>query len=283
MRRQRRHHDDDRAGAPDDGRAVAARHRRQPDGRLSHRAGVPRRDARAPLRADRRDLQRRRARRAARAGRLRGLEGRAAGDGPHAGQRERRTRDHGQRDPAGPGGHRAGAGDARGGARAGAALGAHRQAGGARGDRRCRWPSWPGPRPRRSAGRRSPWTAPPRCPSCRSAASAASGADGQAAQRGAARRGAPWRGAAGGARARQRGRRRAHLAPPAPLAERWTLVLPNRPGFAASPPLERGDFEAGGAADRRAARRRRASRRALLRRGDRAVRGGAAPRRPCAR
>lgn len=30
----------------------------------------------------------------------------------------------------------------------------------------------------------------------------------------------------------------------APLAERWTLVLPNRPGFAASPPLARGDFEA---------------------------------------
>jgi pimeloyl-ACP methyl ester carboxylesterase len=28
------------------------------------------------------------------------------------------------------------------------------------------------------------------------------------------------------------------------LAERWTLVLPNRPGFAASPPLARGDFEA---------------------------------------
>jgi pimeloyl-ACP methyl ester carboxylesterase len=28
------------------------------------------------------------------------------------------------------------------------------------------------------------------------------------------------------------------------LADRWTLVLPNRPGFAASPPLERGDFEA---------------------------------------
>jgi pimeloyl-ACP methyl ester carboxylesterase len=28
------------------------------------------------------------------------------------------------------------------------------------------------------------------------------------------------------------------------LAERWTLVLPNRPGFAASPPLPRGDFEA---------------------------------------
>ena len=28
-----------------------------------------------------------------------------------------------------------------------------------------------------------------------------------------------------------------------PLAERWTLVLPNRPGFAASPPLARGDFE----------------------------------------
>jgi pimeloyl-ACP methyl ester carboxylesterase len=27
------------------------------------------------------------------------------------------------------------------------------------------------------------------------------------------------------------------------LAERWTLRLPNRPGFAASPPLERGDFE----------------------------------------
>jgi pimeloyl-ACP methyl ester carboxylesterase len=29
-----------------------------------------------------------------------------------------------------------------------------------------------------------------------------------------------------------------------PLAERWTLVLPNRPGFGASPPLARGDFEA---------------------------------------
>jgi pimeloyl-ACP methyl ester carboxylesterase len=28
-----------------------------------------------------------------------------------------------------------------------------------------------------------------------------------------------------------------------PLAERWTLVLANRPGFAASPALERGDFE----------------------------------------
>jgi pimeloyl-ACP methyl ester carboxylesterase len=29
-----------------------------------------------------------------------------------------------------------------------------------------------------------------------------------------------------------------------PLAERWTLILPNRPGFAGSPPRERGDFEA---------------------------------------
>ena len=29
-----------------------------------------------------------------------------------------------------------------------------------------------------------------------------------------------------------------------PLAERWTLCLPNRPGFAGSPPLPRGDFEA---------------------------------------
>jgi pimeloyl-ACP methyl ester carboxylesterase len=28
-----------------------------------------------------------------------------------------------------------------------------------------------------------------------------------------------------------------------PLSERWTLVLPNRPGFGASPPLGRGDFE----------------------------------------
>jgi pimeloyl-ACP methyl ester carboxylesterase len=28
------------------------------------------------------------------------------------------------------------------------------------------------------------------------------------------------------------------------LAERWTLILPNRPGFGGSPPLERGDFEA---------------------------------------
>jgi pimeloyl-ACP methyl ester carboxylesterase len=27
------------------------------------------------------------------------------------------------------------------------------------------------------------------------------------------------------------------------LAERWSLVLPNRPGFGASPPLTRGDFE----------------------------------------
>ena len=29
-----------------------------------------------------------------------------------------------------------------------------------------------------------------------------------------------------------------------PLAERWTLLLPSRPGFGASPPLERLDFEA---------------------------------------
>jgi pimeloyl-ACP methyl ester carboxylesterase len=29
-----------------------------------------------------------------------------------------------------------------------------------------------------------------------------------------------------------------------PLAQRWTLILPSRPGFAGSPPLERGDFEA---------------------------------------
>jgi len=28
------------------------------------------------------------------------------------------------------------------------------------------------------------------------------------------------------------------------LGDRWTLVLPNRPGFAASPPLARGDFQA---------------------------------------
>jgi pimeloyl-ACP methyl ester carboxylesterase len=28
------------------------------------------------------------------------------------------------------------------------------------------------------------------------------------------------------------------------LAERWSLCIPNRPGFARSPPLERGDFEA---------------------------------------
>jgi pimeloyl-ACP methyl ester carboxylesterase len=28
------------------------------------------------------------------------------------------------------------------------------------------------------------------------------------------------------------------------LADRWTLILPNRPGFAGSEPLERGDFEA---------------------------------------
>jgi pimeloyl-ACP methyl ester carboxylesterase len=29
-----------------------------------------------------------------------------------------------------------------------------------------------------------------------------------------------------------------------PLAERWTLILPDRPGFGASPPLARGDFAA---------------------------------------
>jgi pimeloyl-ACP methyl ester carboxylesterase len=29
----------------------------------------------------------------------------------------------------------------------------------------------------------------------------------------------------------------------AELADRWTLVLPNRPGFGASPPMARGDFE----------------------------------------
>lgn len=29
-----------------------------------------------------------------------------------------------------------------------------------------------------------------------------------------------------------------------PLAARWKLIVPNRPGFGASPPLERGDFEA---------------------------------------
>ena len=28
------------------------------------------------------------------------------------------------------------------------------------------------------------------------------------------------------------------------LAERWSLVMPNRPGFAGSPPLPRGDFDA---------------------------------------
>jgi pimeloyl-ACP methyl ester carboxylesterase len=28
-----------------------------------------------------------------------------------------------------------------------------------------------------------------------------------------------------------------------PLAERWTLVIPNRPGFGASPPLPRNDFD----------------------------------------
>jgi pimeloyl-ACP methyl ester carboxylesterase len=28
-----------------------------------------------------------------------------------------------------------------------------------------------------------------------------------------------------------------------PLAKRWTLVIPNRPGFGESPPLPRGDFE----------------------------------------
>jgi hypothetical protein len=27
------------------------------------------------------------------------------------------------------------------------------------------------------------------------------------------------------------------------LAQRWSLVMPNRPGFGESPPLARGDFE----------------------------------------
>ena len=49
----------DRARPPDDARAVAARHRREPDRRLPDRAGLPRRDARAPLRAHRGDLERR--------------------------------------------------------------------------------------------------------------------------------------------------------------------------------------------------------------------------------
>ncbi len=50
---------------------------------------------------------------AAGTGRLRGVEGGAAGHGANAGGGERRARDHGQRGAAGARGHRAGAGDAR--------------------------------------------------------------------------------------------------------------------------------------------------------------------------
>ena len=56
---ERRGHDHDRARAPHDARAVAARHRREPDRRVPDRAGVPRRDAGARIRADRGDLERR--------------------------------------------------------------------------------------------------------------------------------------------------------------------------------------------------------------------------------
>ena len=62
------------------------------------------------------------------------------------------------------------------------------------------------------------------------------------------------------------------------LAERWTLVLPHRPGFGAQPAAAARRLRGRGAAVRRAARRRRAPRRALLRRRDRAARGRAAPR-----
>ena len=62
-------------------RAVAARHRREPDRRVPRRAGVPGGHARAPLRADRRDLERRGRSRAAGPGRLQRLEGRADRDG----------------------------------------------------------------------------------------------------------------------------------------------------------------------------------------------------------
>ena len=63
------------------------------------------------------------------------------------------------------------------------------------------------------------------------------------------------------------------------LAERWTLVVANRPGFGASPAARARRLRGRGAAVRRAARRRRAPRRPLLRRRHRPARRRAAPRR----
>ena len=53
-----------------------------------------------------------------------------------------------------------------------------------------------------------------------------------------------WGRPAGGARARQHRRPERTWRAQRALAARWTLVLPHRPGFGASPPLARGDFEA---------------------------------------
>ena len=81
-------------------RAVAARHRREPDGRVPGRAGVPGRHARARLRAGRRDLERGGAGGTAGPGRLQRFEGGADRDGQDDRGRERGARHHRQRRPA---------------------------------------------------------------------------------------------------------------------------------------------------------------------------------------
>ena len=81
-----------------------------------------------------------------------------------------------------------------------------------------------------------------------------------------------------GAGARQRDRRRADLAGPAPLAERYTLLVVDRPGFGDAPPPDgRVDWETDAALVAEALPDGRAPRRALLRRGHRAARGGRRP------
>ena len=152
-------------------RAVAARHRRQPHRRLPHDPGVPAGDARAPLRAHRRDLERRRGGRAARA-RSPTPPRRPASSGwcARSPARTQPAASPPTRSCPGLVGDRAGARDARGGPRAGA-RGAPERAPGAS-PRRSPPPSrsLPARRPRRSAARRSRSTAAPRSPSFRWAA-----------------------------------------------------------------------------------------------------------------
>ena len=121
------------AHPPHDPRAVDPRHRRQPDRRIPRRPGLPTRDARTRLGADRRHLLRSRKGRPAGPGRLLRLEGGLAGHGQDARRRERPPRHHRQRPAPRHGRDREGAGDAGRGAGAAAdaaaALGPHGRAG----------------------------------------------------------------------------------------------------------------------------------------------------------